>query len=149
MMYVDPASNSFALRSAESFGGPARQEAVLKEFEQVFINQLLKEMRKSLPEGGLMPKSQQQQYFEEVFDDNLAGEMARSGQFGIARQMQDQLAQVEAARKRDLTSVSGIGLPLTPERTGLALKPASAGLALPKKTEGLPPRPASTGLPLR
>ncbi len=149
MLYVNPAAYSFAPSSAETMDGPAREKAVLREFEQLFIRQLLKEMRKSVPEGELFPKSREQEYFEEIFDDHLAGEIARSGQFGIAKEMQEQIARAAEARKNAAARKPGDGLPLTPERTGLPMRGTAAEIELPRKKQGLPlPAPAG-GLPLR
>jgi len=137
MLYVDPTSHSFALRGAEAIGGPAREEAVLQEFEHLFVNQLLKEMRKTLPKGGVFRKSSQQQYFEEVFDDHLAGEIAKSGQFGIAAQMEEQLALAKEGLSSTASREQVGGLPLAPAAAGLTVQGAPSGIVLAGASSGL------------
>lgn len=148
MLYVNPASNALAFRGGEALSDSERTKEVLQEFEHVFINQLLKEMRKTVPEGGLLEKSSRRQYFEEMFDDHLAGEMAKSGQFGIAKQMAEQLARAEQARAASPAKDATEGLPLRPERGGVALPQDGAGIALKKVDEGIA-LPEKEGIPLR
>lgn len=113
MLYVNPMaganavlsahSGSAALRSgASGTADPAREKAALQEFEQIFLYQLLSEMRKTVPDDALFGHSSEQDYMKEMMDDHLAGEMAKSGQFGIARQMAEQMKLRPAVAKTTL-----------------------------------------------
>ncbi|MCH8860181.1 MAG: rod-binding protein [Thaumarchaeota archaeon] len=52
-------------------------------------------MRKSIPEDGLFKKDGAAKLFEEMLDDVFSGEMAKSGQLGIAKAIETQMVQQE------------------------------------------------------
>lgn len=83
--------------------GP-NKESKLKEacegFESVFIHQLLKEMRKTVPKDGLLHSSREDQYVA-MFDEELAKTMAKNGGIGLADYMRGQIKGAEAAKKGD------------------------------------------------
>ncbi len=43
-----------------------------QDFEALFVQRLMKEMRKSVPKGGLMDKDLSMEWFEEMFDQAVA-----------------------------------------------------------------------------
>lgn len=54
-------------------------------FESYFIQMMLTEMRRTIPDdGGLIPKSQAERIFTEMLDEEKAKEMARVGGIGLA-----------------------------------------------------------------
>jgi len=64
---------------------------VCKEFESIFIYMMLKEMRKTVPEDGLIEKSQGTRIFEEMYMDELSKEMSKGdNSLGIAKMLYDQ-----------------------------------------------------------
>lgn len=69
----------------------ARSEQALKELEGLFLKELLKEMRKSIPDEGIFEKSHATEIYEEMLDEVFSQAMADSGQFGIAKQIAAQL----------------------------------------------------------
>lgn len=103
MLYVTPVgmtrSAPPALAAAAGAEDPARRAEALREFERVFLFQLLREMRNTVPKAGLLGDSPSQRYFEEMLDDAYAGQMAASGQFGIAGQIAAQWEAADAARR--------------------------------------------------
>lgn len=60
---------------------------VCKEFESLFINMLLKQMRNTIPDGGLIEKSQAREMFESMLDEKISLEIAEGGGLGIADMM--------------------------------------------------------------
>lgn len=73
---------------------PARNQKLqqrCQEFEAVLVQGMLKSMRASVPDGGLLPKSNDRQIFEELLDQELAMSMARSGNTGIAANLYREL----------------------------------------------------------
>jgi flagellar protein FlgJ len=110
MLYVNPYASNPVLAHGKP-DSAAREKVALQEFEQVFLRELTKSMRATVPDGGLFPQSQQQSFFQDMLDDHLAREMARSGQLGVARQIQ---AQLDASRHGMVTQASynAAGLPL-------------------------------------
>jgi flagellar protein FlgJ len=53
------------------------------DFESLFLNYLLKSMRSSVSEGGIIDQSEESKIFKSMFDENLAKEIAASGGLGL------------------------------------------------------------------
>ena len=73
----------------------ARDKAAFEEFEQFFLFTLLREMRKSIPHDGIWGDGAERRVYEEMLDDAFSKQMAKSGQFGLARSMAEQLRASE------------------------------------------------------
>ena len=69
----------------------ARSEKAFKDLEGLFMNELMKEMRKSVQDEGIFKKSHATEIYEEMLDEVYSQAMADSGQFGIAQQIAAQL----------------------------------------------------------
>jgi Rod binding domain-containing protein len=67
-----------------------RRQRAFESLEEMFVSILLKEMRKSIPDGGLLAKSHATKMYEEMMDEAFATQMAKSGQMGIAKQLSEQ-----------------------------------------------------------
>lgn len=94
MLYVNPMETGTTHLAKPIRPGkqdPEREKVALQEFERVFLFQLLREMRSTVPENTLFGKSATNDYMQEMLDDHYAGVMAKSGQFGIAKQMEAQM----------------------------------------------------------
>lgn len=76
----------------------ARAEGAFKDLEALFINELLKEMRKSIPDDGLFEKNHEREIYEGMLDSVFSEAMAESGQFGIAKQIAEQVRIQEIQR---------------------------------------------------
>lgn len=99
MLYVNPLAGNKALAAADGAkNSPARRAAALQEFEHYFLLTMLKEMRKTAPGTGLLDGGQGTAFFREMLDDALSAEMAKSGQFGIAKSIEAQW-EAEASAK--------------------------------------------------
>lgn len=61
---------------------PTLKEAA-KAFESYFIYTLLKEMRKTVPESGLLPSGPGQGFYELLIDRSLADKIAESQGLGL------------------------------------------------------------------
>ncbi|MBI2423467.1 MAG: rod-binding protein [Candidatus Hydrogenedentes bacterium] len=132
MLYVNPAYNRSFDQASLQGKKPSEETKALREFERIFAYQFIKELRKSVPESPLFGSSTATEYFNDMLDDLWAGEMAKSGQLGIARDIQSQWRAQEAGKK---------GLASAQHRGGISLLPAPAGL-------GIPLKPPATGIPL-
>ena len=64
---------------------------VASEFESLFITQMLKVMRESVPESELLPKSQGEKVFRSMLDQEYAKIAAHSGKFGLGPLLYEQL----------------------------------------------------------
>ncbi|SHI60873.1 Rod binding protein [Geosporobacter subterraneus DSM 17957] len=72
-----------------------------RQFESVFINMLLKNMRNSIPEGGFIEKSYPREIFEGMFDEKMADEVSKGQGIGLAKQMYSQLSRTMKIKKID------------------------------------------------
>ena len=122
MLYVNPIASSRSQDFNPGGGTNMREAEALEELERFFLYMLMREMRKTVPKSDLFGGSGQQQYFEEMMDDFVAGQMARSGQLGVADQIK---AQLEAARPQP-KSIPKNGIPLHERAKGLPLHPTAA-----------------------
>ncbi len=107
MLYVNPLEAPHAFEHGPLTTDPARRRMALQEMEQYFARLLLREMRATVPQGGLFPRSAQQAHFEEMLDDALSAEMAESGQLGLARLLEEQLRIGEMQKKLQRTASPG------------------------------------------
>ena len=79
---------------------PARLKEACQEFEAIFLSKMLRSMKSTVPEGGLIPKSSGHKMFEEMLDDKMAEEIAHTGTLGLADVLQRALAdQVKPEQK--------------------------------------------------
>lgn len=65
-------------------------EKVAKEFGALFIHQLIRSMRKTLPGWSLVPKTLTSEIFTDLLDYEYAREWAQSNSFGLARLIVEQ-----------------------------------------------------------
>ncbi|MGI6550224.1 MAG: rod-binding protein [Syntrophomonadales bacterium] len=62
-----------------------------RDFEAIFLGELLKSMRKTVPQGGLLENSFGQDVFQSMLDDEYAQSMALSRSTGLAEILFQQL----------------------------------------------------------
>ena len=94
MLYVNPLDPS--LMRLEGMANKSGQEKVaLQELEHFFLYMLLQEMRKTTDIAGTNEKGPEMDLYNEMLDDALSGEMSKSGQIGLAKQIEQQLRQAE------------------------------------------------------
>ena len=60
--------------------------------ETHFVTWLLREMRRTVPEGGLLPRGPASDIYEQMLDDSLGKAIAQGSGLGIARAIEQQLA---------------------------------------------------------
>lgn len=64
---------------------------VCKDFESIFVYMMFKQMKKTVPEGGLTEKSTGREIFEEMYLEELSKEIVeKDNGFGIAKMMYEQ-----------------------------------------------------------
>lgn len=107
MLYVNPVATPYAVRANLLGDEAAREKLALQELEHLFAYMLLQELRKTIPRGGLLDGGPQQRIYEDMLDDALSGEWARTGQLGIARMIEEQLRTAEAQRALGTGSPAG------------------------------------------
>ncbi len=81
------------LESAKASKDDERLEVTCKQFESIFVDMLMKNMRRTITDGGFAPKSHAREMFEGMLDEEIA-KVASNGQgIGIAKMMYDQLSK--------------------------------------------------------
>lgn len=60
-----------------------RLRKACRQFESLFISQLLKEMRKTVPHGGAIPEDNATSLYQSFFDNHLADLMAKQQATGL------------------------------------------------------------------
>jgi flagellar protein FlgJ len=83
--------NSGARRATVSSGDdPQRLDDVCKEMESLFLQQLLKEMRNTVPESGFSETGSGRKMFTEMMDEAMSKKLAEKG-IGLADVLERQL----------------------------------------------------------
>jgi flagellar protein FlgJ len=96
-----------AIQSAVKAKDQEGLKKATEEFEAVFIQILLKSMRETITEGGLIEKSQGRSMFEGMYDEELSKNMAMGRQMGIADMLYQQLSQFDESDERKGFDVKG------------------------------------------
>ncbi|PAB58278.1 rod-binding protein [Anaeromicrobium sediminis] len=65
------------------------------QFEEYFVNLMLKNMKSTIGDSDLTEKSNGRQIFEEMLDEKIASNMARGRGLGLANEMYKQLTKNE------------------------------------------------------
>ena len=73
---------------------------VAQQFESLFVNMMLQAMRKATNKSELL-NSQATQTYEQLFDQEIANSLSKTGSFGIAEAIE---RQIQIARGSDPTS---------------------------------------------
>lgn len=83
------------MHTLDKLDAGSHDDAALKkacsEFETIFIESVIKAMRKTVPKDGLFSGGFGEEVFQELFDQEIACQMARCGGFGIAGTLYNQL----------------------------------------------------------
>ncbi len=62
-----------------------------RNFEAIFVRQMLKEMRKTVPKDGFIPESMESNVFTSMFDEEVSKQISLRGRMGLAEMMFQQL----------------------------------------------------------
>lgn len=66
-------------------------EKACEQFESLLLGMMIREMRATVPESGLLPESMAETLFTGMLDEQYAGEMAENGGMGLAGMIFNQL----------------------------------------------------------
>lgn len=79
------------LKNAKVSGDTSDLRKATDELEAVFINMMMKTMRSSIPESeGLFKKSEAEEMFQGMLDEEYANNMSKAGGIGISDMIFDQ-----------------------------------------------------------
>ncbi len=89
-LLIQPMNPSSTLPSASKGSGTQKiDEGKLKkaceDFESIFISQMLKVMRQTIPKTGLLDGGTQQDTYLSLFDEELSKHMAKRGGIGLGK----------------------------------------------------------------
>jgi len=87
-------TNSLGMRSTNAFSDDAKKWKVAQEFEALFVHQMLKSMRNTVPQDEEM--SSGRRIFTEMLDEQIANTASRTGNFGLAQMIYKELAGKDA-----------------------------------------------------
>ena len=80
-------------------GDEQKKLEACREFEAYFIAEMFKEMRKGVPEGGLIPRSSEGKMMQEMLDQELARIISIGQPLGVG-----EILYREAGRMQDIVS---------------------------------------------
>ena len=79
------------LKSATDTTSDTEMLEACKEFEQYFVEQMLKEMKKTIPDDPLLSDNEYMNMFEDQMFQSVAEKITDGGQFGIAKQLYEDI----------------------------------------------------------
>ena len=80
------------LTSAYTEKDDAKLKETCKEFESLFINMMMKEMRKTVPESELLSSSFATDTYQEMLDEEISKSASKGNGIGIADAMYKQIS---------------------------------------------------------
>lgn len=72
----------------------AELKSVAQNFESIFMQMLMKEMRNSVQKSNLFGNSRGMEFFESMYDEQLTQKLASSGGLGLGHMVYERLKQV-------------------------------------------------------
>lgn len=64
---------------------------VSRQFESVFVNQLVDAMRRTVVKGGLIPESQAERVYQSMLDSEYSQRISETDQIGLSKMVYDHL----------------------------------------------------------
>lgn len=81
------------LEDAKNSNDKEKLEATCKQFESIYMNILMQNMRKTVMDGGLVEKSHAREMFEGMLDEEISKEVSKGQGMGLAQIMYEQLSK--------------------------------------------------------
>ena len=100
-----------ALRAKARDDQEAALDQVARQFESLFVQMMLKSMRDAGLGGGLLD-SKQSEFYREMYDQQIAVDMAQQRGIGLADVLKEQLGGGIAPTYRDLEPRDYLGMPI-------------------------------------
>lgn len=125
---VDIQAQQQRIQNLSNASDPKEKEQELREasegFEAIFLQQMLEQMRATLPKSDLL-KSKEQEHWDAMFDEELAKSLASAGGIGLADMMMGQLMQKETYTSTPEQDMSQASKEVAIRRTPMEVPPAS------------------------
>lgn len=88
-----PIDNMAKIKESKAPEDPEKLMDVCREFEAIFLNMMLQQMRRTVPDSGLTEKSYARELYESMQDEEIAKEMSKGQGVGLAQQLYRQLSR--------------------------------------------------------
>ena len=89
-----PASGSQPAAAAPAHNDATQLDKACQDLESLFVFYLLKEMRASIPDAGLLPADKSKDVYTSIMDAEMAKQLAQGRGVGLAAMLRQQLAGV-------------------------------------------------------
>ncbi len=95
----------------------SKQWKVAKDFEAMFIQQMLQAMRKTIPDGGLTEESNGRKIFTDMLDESMSKQASEQGGLGLAEMIYKQLKPGDRVPSKSLDSYAQFSRPARADET--------------------------------
>jgi flagellar protein FlgJ len=85
-----------ALTQAMSAQDDEKLKKACQEFESYFLYKMIRQMRQTIPESDLIPKSYANKIYEDLLDDEMSKKFSGMGGIGLADMMYKQIKRESA-----------------------------------------------------
>lgn len=68
-----------------------RMKQTAQDFEAIFVQQVFKGMKQTIPDGGLLPRGQAEEIYSDLQDMEAARQLARQGGVGLTEMLLEQM----------------------------------------------------------
>ena len=112
----------------KSLGSPTspdlrKLKQATEDFEQIFVNMMLKEMNKGLGKTGFLDGGDYEKAFKDMLVDERAKQMSKNGSFGLAKMMYKQLEQHVMAPLTGSSKSAKLSVPIQEKDAGDKVSP--------------------------
>lgn len=87
-------TSALALAGDKTMKSKDKIANLAREFESIFMNQMLKAMRSTIPKNGLVNGGHGEEIYTSLLDEELSRQMAYAQQNGLSQALADQLNMV-------------------------------------------------------
>ena len=100
-----------SVRQSGTAGAPAdvesrRLQDAARSFEAFFLSYLMKEMRKTVPQGGAFGNGPGQEVYQSLFDEALGQAMAQNGGIGLSKLVIQQYLKKDQRSPKGLSQIN-------------------------------------------
>jgi len=90
---IDTEAFEKALKAAQQSKDSVKLKAACQQFEALFVQMMMKNMRSTIQDGGFIEKSYAREMFEGMFDEEIAKEVSKGQGIGVSQMMYEQLSK--------------------------------------------------------
>jgi flagellar protein FlgJ len=99
LMTGEKAPRSISFDKSTTGTDPVRLKKVCQAFESLFVAQLMKEMRETVPKNDLFDGGHGEEIYTSLLDEKFSEEIAANGSLGLAKKLYESLSEHLAGSK--------------------------------------------------